>query len=76
MTVINQIYESRLAEDVKTTSSIELHRKINQLVIATTALPEDKEELTDLFFEISNYGHEVGFEEGFILAIQLMAECF
>lgn len=76
MAVIKQIYESRIAEDVKTISSIELNKKIHQLAIATTSLPEDIEDVTDLFFEISNYGHEVGFESGFTLAIQLMAECF
>lgn len=35
-----------------------------------------KDEMSDLFYEASSYGHSAGFALGFRCAMMLMVECF
>ena len=73
MNIIKQIYQSRISETIEVLSSRELDNRIYQMIERENI--EEKEYLSDLFFEAGNYGQEDGFIVGFRLAVALMVEC-
>jgi len=75
MSIIEQIYQSKIYEYMGFHQNYELSNKIKEIGEMLEYEGEEKEEIKELLVDAGNCGEEEGFKNGFKLAVLLMAEC-
>ena len=73
MSIIEQIYDSRVAEGYRLDSDRELDSKICDIIKRGDF--EKDENVSNLFFEAGGWGQREGFQLGFRIAVVIMFEC-
>jgi len=73
MSIIEQIYDNRLAEECRIQSERELDKRISDIIKRGDF--EKDEHVSNLFFEAAGWGQRGGFQLGFKTAVVIMLEC-
>jgi len=73
MSIIEQIYDNRLAEECRVRSERELDKRISDIIKRGNF--EQDEKVSNLFFEAGGWGQRGGFQLGFKTAVVIMLEC-
>jgi len=73
MSIIEQIYDNRLAEERRIQSEKELDKRISDIIKRSNF--EEDENVSNLFFEAGGWGQRGGFQLGFQIAVLIMMEC-
>lgn len=74
MSIIESIYENRVDEPRLVSSERKIDKDIFDLM-ERKGYERDNDDIADLLFASSGYGHEHGFVTGFQLAVALLLEC-
>lgn len=74
MNIIKEIYASRLDEESGMMSGLRIERELNH-ILNREDYGEKREQMSELFYEVSACGEEEGFCSGFRTAVAFMLEC-